>query len=144
MTPAGVCRFCGCSEYDACLVEEFVDVRGCSWIDVGRRVCSVCAPAAKAEGLALRTSRKVGYPMTPSWVRAHHLGFVVGWFTLSPRSRSGRNPFRPRLAHEAWTIGQRWGAEAARVHVVRFGAIPNAPRRAALLAGMPRGRRVRA
>lgn len=137
----GVCRFCGCTERDACLVDDLVDVRGCSWIDQGRRVCSVCAPAAKAEGQSLRGARRVGYLVTPAWVRAHHLGFVVGWFTVSPRSRYGRNPFRPRVVHEAWTIGQRVGAESARVFQIRFGEITNEPRKAALLAGMPRGRR---
>lgn len=140
---AGVCRFCGCTEFDACVVDDIIDVRGCSWIDAGRRVCSVCAPAAKAEGHSLRTLRRAGYAITAAWLRAHHLGFVVGWFGVTPRSRYGRNPFRPRpfIPHEAWDRGQRAGAEARRLYVTTFGEIANDLRRRALIAGMPRGRR---
>src|SRR4051812_6085595 len=115
-TPAGVCRFCFCSEYDACAVDGILDVEGCHWIDVARRTCSACAPAAKAEGASLRGLRHVGYAVTPAWLRAHHLGFVVGWFGVTVRSRYGRNPYRPAAVREAWRLGQRAGAESARVY----------------------------
>lgn len=153
-TPAGVCRFCGCTEHDACVIDvpmylgaPGIDsrmlARGCSWVDVGRRVCSVCAPAAKAQGRSLRTLRRAGYAITPAWLRAHHLGFVVGWFGVSARSRYGRNPFpaRPFIPREAWDSGWRAGAAARRIYAQQFGEITNEPRKAALLANMPRGRR---
>jgi hypothetical protein len=132
---AGVCRFCGCSEFDPCAVEDFFDVVGCSWTDRGRRVCSVCAPASKAEGHALTVLRRVVRPMTPVWRVAFHRGFIVGWFAVSPRSPYGRNPYRPRDPREAWQIGQRHGAEARRQFVLTFGAVQNRPRRFVLTGG---------
>ncbi len=138
---AGVCRFCGCTERDACVVDGLLDVEGCHWIDAGRRTCSACAVAAKAEGGALKGLRQAGYALTPAWLRAYHLGFVVGWFGVTPRSRYGRNPFRTPAPREAWTIGQRIAADAARSYRLHFGELPNEPRRAFLIASMPRGRR---
>jgi hypothetical protein len=100
--PAGVCCFCGCSEYDACRVDVPFEpaTEPCSWTDRTRSVCTVCAPAAKAEAIALRTLAKAGYrserpgikaPL--DFVAAFHQGFVVGWFGISPRSPYSRNPF---------------------------------------------------
>lgn len=137
-TPAGVCRFCGCSELDACIVDDIIDVRGCSWIDASRRICSVCAPAARAEGLQLRTLRVAGYRYAADWVRAFHRGFQVGWFAISARSPYGRNPFFTSRTVEAWQLGHRAG-EAARINYTRTcGAITNAPRTAFLAGGVRR------
>lgn len=143
-TPAGVCRFCGCSEDDACRVDDGFSLEvGCSWTDRTRSVCSVCAPAAKAEALALRTLAKAGYRserpgiQTPlEFVAAFHAGFLVGWFGISPRSPYGRNPWPPmrRWApkHDAWDLGQRRGAEASRIYQSACGPLTNAPRREVL------------
>jgi hypothetical protein len=141
--PAGVCRFCGCSEYDACCVDDGFDLVGCSWTDRTRSVCSVCAPAAKAEAIALRTLAKAGYrserpgikaPL--AFVAAFHQGFVVGWFGISPRSPYSRNPFtKLPIRHpqrEAWDLGHWRGAEASRVYQSACGPLTNAPRKAVL------------
>lgn len=145
-TPAGVCRFCGCSEYDACITPLCKCGFGvpCSWTDRTQSVCSACAPAAKAEAIALRTLAKAGYrserpgvkaPL--EFVAAFHAGFVVGWFGVSPRSKYGRNPFvarRRALNPEqvAWHRGQLAGAEASRGYQRVCGPLVNAPRREVL------------
>src|SRR3954463_4988662 len=128
----GICRFCGCSELDACVVDDVVGFGACYWTDRAQRVCSVCAPAAKAEGQLLRALRRGGWALTPAVVRALHLGFVVGWFDVSPRSAYGRNPFAQPTPVRGWAAGQRAGAEARRVHVRLFGPVTNAPRRPVL------------
>jgi hypothetical protein len=140
-TPAGVCRFCGCSEYDACVVDDLVEVRGCSWADASRRVCSVCRPASLAEGLALRTLRTAGHGIDARWLRAFHHGLIVGWFAVSARSRYGRNPYPvPRaVVREAWTLGQHQGMIARLRYQTAFGSITNAPRRSVLDAARGAG-----
>jgi hypothetical protein len=148
--PAGVCRFCGCSEYDACRVDVPFEpaTEPCSWTDRTRSVCSACAPAAKAEAIALRTLAKVGYRSarpgitTPlGFVASFHHGFLVGWFGISRRSRYSRNPFTrepyPNFhawwsRHVAWDLGRRHGAEASRGYQRVCGPLVNAPRKEVL------------
>lgn len=69
------CRVCGCTEERACDAGEGV---GCSWVDMERRVCSVCALALadaweKREPLATTTEEEIvkvcGW-CAPEWVRA--------------------------------------------------------------------------
>jgi len=150
-TPPAVdrCRFCGCSEFDACAVG--LDVHdtwiGCRWTDRTRTVCSVCAPAAKAETIALRVVvradaalRAPGVRHAAEFVAAFHRGFVVGWFSVSTRSPYGRNPYKVgawSLLVDAWDVGQRSGAEASRSYQRVCGPLTNAPRRAVLR--VPRG-----
>jgi hypothetical protein len=140
-TPAGVCRFCGCSEYDACVVDDGFSHVGCSWIDRTRSVCSACAPAAKAEAIAVRTlaNYRSDHPHLKAaldFVAAFHQGFVVGWFEISPRSKYSRNPWAPMrkwaAKREAWELGQRAGAEASRSYQRICGPLVNAPRREVL------------
>jgi len=139
---AGVCRFCGCSEFDACVVDDVFgfETGGCHWTDRTRSCCSSCAPAAKAEAIALRTLAAAGYrsdhptlKASLDFVAAFHQGFVVGWFGVSPRSPYGRNPWPPmrRWApkREAWQLGQQSGAEASRSYQRVCGPLQNAPRR---------------
>lgn len=131
--PAGVCRFCGCSTV----------LSGKCWTDLTRTVCMLCAPAARAEAIALRTMVKAGYrPDQPSlkasldFVAAFHQGFVVGWFDVSARRPLGRNPWPPMrrwaLKREAWELGHRAGAEASRAYQRVCGPITNAPRKEVL------------
>jgi hypothetical protein len=142
---AGVCRFCGCSEEDACIAPLCHCGFGvpCSWTDRTQSVCSACAPAAKAEAIALKTLVKAGYrserpgikaPL--DFVQAFHQGFVVGWFSISARSAFGRNPWPPMPhwapKHNAWNLGQRRGAEASRVYQSACGPLTNAPRKEVL------------
>jgi hypothetical protein len=142
-TPAGVCRFCGCSEYDACRVDDGFSLEvGCSWTDHTRSVCSACAPAAKAEAIAVRVvshayqSQLLSLPASLDFVAAFHDGFRVGWFGISKRSPASRNPWPPMrkwaLKREAWTLGQRAGAEASRGYQRICGPLTNAPRREVL------------
>lgn len=58
--PAGVCRFCGCTDGDACVVDDGFGPVGCSWIDRDHRVCSACIAVARAELHYLRGSVIVG------------------------------------------------------------------------------------
>lgn len=131
--PAGVCRFCGCSTVPS----------GKCWTDLTRTVCMVCAPAAKAEVVAMRTVAKAGYRSdcprlkdTLDFVATFHQGFVVGWFGISARRPSGRNPWPPMrrwaMKREAWDLGQRSGEEASRAYQRICGPIVNAPRREVL------------
>jgi len=46
--PPGVCTGCGCSELDACVVDEGLGPEGCQWIDRTRRRCTACGPAPAA------------------------------------------------------------------------------------------------
>jgi hypothetical protein len=148
------CRFCGCSEFDACAADNGFEIVGCHWIDRTQTVCSACAPAAKAETLALRTLMRAGYRSTRpgigeglAFVEAFHLGFVVGWFQISKRSPYGRNPFplkystprgrRLSVLNDAWYLGRNHGAEASRSYQRACGPLTNAPRRAVLR--VPRG-----
>lgn len=137
-TPAGVCRFCGCSEYDAC--EE-----GCYWADRTFRLCSTCVPAARAEGKHVRAVRRAGYRIDAAWLRAYHAGFIVGWFAVTPRSPYGRNPHETRVLQSAWAMGQRAGATARHGYTTTIGPVNAVPRRAILVgghAGSARSRRV--
>jgi len=140
---AGVCRFCGCSEYDACEVDDGFGVFSdpCHWTDRTRSCCSACAPAAKAEAIALRTMAAAGYRSdhprlkeSLDFVAAFHRGFVVGWFQISKRSPYGRNPFTLRITREPWELGYQAGAEASRSYQRVCGPLMNAPRKA-ILAG---------
>ena len=131
---AGICRFCGCSEREACVVDDSLEIRGCHWIHRTLTVCSACAPAAKAETAALAAYPAArGIPAQSVLERAYHQGFVVGWFSV--RGRFARNPFggKPEQAY-SWTRGQRDGAEASRVYQRACGPLPNAPRREVLVA----------
>jgi hypothetical protein len=147
---AGVCRFCGCSEYDPCVVDGFFELEGCAWSDRTQTVCSLCAPAAKAERLALKALQHAGYrsaytrlTVTLRFVEAFHVGFVVGWFAISPRSVYGRNPLARQgdPGHEAWQLGHRAGTEASRRYRDVCGPLQNAPRREVLQVGRRRDRR---
>jgi hypothetical protein len=152
-TAAGVCRFCGCSAFDACEVDDGFGCYSdpCAWVDRKRDLCTACAPAAKAEAIALKTLARAGYRSDHStlkasldFVAAFHRGFVVGWFDISRRSPLGRNPFlhadgrvRGREFHqlEAWDLGWRAGADSSRAYVRVCGPIANAPRREILRSG---------
>lgn len=123
----GVCRFCGCSDFSPCPY-------GCAWANPVHTVCSSCAPAAKAEARALQTLARAGYrPL--EFVAAFHLGFIVGWFTISARSPYGRNPYPARtrrVTRRNWDRGQRAGAEASRAYQRVCGPLLHTVRRAVL------------
>jgi hypothetical protein len=137
----GVCRFCGCSEQDACFVDGPCGPEGCAWTDATRSVCTTCAPAAKAEGIIVRRLARAGYRSEEpglggviDFVDAFHRGFVAGWFGVSTRSPYGRNPYRlrssvPSHQRTAWDLGHRQGEEASRQYQQVCGPLPNAPRR---------------
>src|SRR5688500_16373714 len=81
----GVCRFCGCSEFDPCLSSVKTDAGaipiGCAWTDATRKVCTECSPAAKAEALVLEEQASAkGKPITRSRavLAVFHRGFVAG------------------------------------------------------------------
>jgi len=143
----GTCRFCGCTELDACVVNDGFELAGCSWIDLGRTVCSACTAAAKAETVALRTWQAAGFKDTDvQLLEALHVGFVVGWFGVTKQSSFGRNPYRvesrerkaqerDRVLVEAWDRGHLAGAEASRQHRQTCGPLENAPRKDALRVG---------
>ena len=135
---AGRCRFCGCSELDACAFDDGLELVGCHWADRTCTVCSVCAPAAKAEAYALRSVMRAGHrtdqgnglPDNIAFVRAFHAGFVVGWFGVSARSLYRRNPHRIGARATSWDLGHRAGTEASRAYQQICGTLENAPRRA--------------
>lgn len=130
---AGICRFCGCSEFDACVVDGGLGPEGCSWIDPTRTVCSACAAAAKAEAHALRVHPELA--AYPAPLAAYHQGFVVGWFGV--RGRFKRNPYAgadvrsSRIAAKAnwWRLGQMAGEAAVHQHRLSAGPLENTPRR---------------
>lgn len=87
----GVCRYCGCSEFDPC-------ENGCAWADRRQTVCSECTAAHKAASAAIAGG--VAGKFARVWLR----GFVVGWFKVTP----ARNPyFEERKAHGGYTSWSR-------------------------------------
>lgn len=146
MTPrAGVCRFCGCSEFDACtFTVAFVGPMTCSWTDRTESVCSICAPAAKAEARLLRVL-SAGYQYAPASEQAYHRGFVIGWFQL--RGNLRRCPYdRPSGKAYLWDRGLLAGDTAGRQYRGACGPLTNRPRRSVLVSHRRRptrpGRRV--
>jgi hypothetical protein len=144
--PAGVCRFCGCTDVDACVVDDVFGSVGCSWIDRDCRVCSACVAAARAElhvlGAAAGPTVLVGGRRSSawaraSWLRAFHLGFLVGWFAVSPRAAAGRSTYLHRATRrdlEAWRRGQAAGAAARVRYGSTCGPVTNLPRASVLAA----------
>jgi hypothetical protein len=132
----GVCRFCGCSQFDAC-VDSFFG--SCAWlVFTGRRVCTACAPAAKAEALALKVRRN-RRSLSAAWRAAFHRGFIVGWFAVTARSPYGRNPYDSPDGRAAWAMGQRAGDVARHSYTTTFGPIGNRPRRHVFTQGGKNG-----
>jgi hypothetical protein len=113
---AGLCRFCGCSERDACLVDD----EPCTWTDQTLTVCTACAPAAAAEAQLLAARARGGW--RPGLRVAFHRGFVVGWFSVR-----ARNPYVPTVAGRGhvWSAGKYAGQVARQIHVAHYGPIPN-------------------
>ncbi len=138
----GVCRFCGCSPNDACVVNGFFGPEGCAWIDRAETLCSACGPAAKAEAIAILVRQAAGYRDGKDGVQAFHRGFVSGWFIISRDSELGRNPYRergqPALLRDAWDLGRRGGREASRQYIRLCGPLENAPHPGVLIAGRHR------
>jgi hypothetical protein len=141
--PAGVCRFCGCTEVDACVVDDGFGPVGCSWIDRERRVCSACVAAARAElhhlgaGALPVVDRPAAAWARAAWLRAFHLGFVVGWFAVSPRTRAGRSTYlqpTTRRAVAAWQRGHGAGTAARVRYGSTCGPVTNLPRPRVLAA----------
>lgn len=115
---AGVCRFCGCSEFDPCPT-------GCAWRERSRTVCTECTEPEKAERQALRAHPTY----TPTQRGVYHRGFVVGWFRIT--MRAGTVPYLgPQRAGQrrVWLTGQLAGAEARRAYERVCGPIENDPR----------------
>lgn len=57
----GTCRFCGCSEFDACVIRDAVgNTFGCWWMDIEQTVCSMpmCQSAAELAGIAYTEARQ--------------------------------------------------------------------------------------
>lgn len=52
--PRGVCDGCGCSAFDACVVDEGMGPEGCHWIDETQRRCSACGPRRPTRARARR------------------------------------------------------------------------------------------
>jgi hypothetical protein len=141
--PAGICRYCGCTEVDACVVDDGFGPIGCSWIDREQRVCSACVAAARAELHVLGAGALpvVGPPAAAwaraAWLRAFHLGFVVGWFAVSPRTRAGRSTYlqpATRRGVEAWQRGRGAGTAARVRYGSTCGSVTNLPRPRVLAA----------
>jgi hypothetical protein len=139
--PAGVCRFCGCTEHDACVVDDALGRVGCYWIDRTRRICSACVVAARAElhhvaALPAADTSRAAWARRP-WCRGFHLGFLVGWFAVSPRTAAGRSTYlRPPspARRDAWTRGQRAGEAARQAYGRACGQVTTLPRPAVLAA----------
>jgi hypothetical protein len=148
--PVGICRFCGCSEFDACIVDDGLGPIGCHWIDRRQRICSACVAAARAERHHVGALSAVTFgPPTAwvraTWLRAFHLGFLVGWFAVSPRTAAGRSTYlrsAPPRALEAWQRGQRAGEAARQAYGRACGQVTTLPRAAvlAVYAGRQAGR----
>jgi len=154
--PPGVCRFCGCTELDACVEDDLAvgfGPVGCSWIDETQRICSACVAAAHAERRHLAALPVSSFGPPSAWarairLRAFHLGFVVGWYAVSPRTAAGRSTYlRPatRPAVDAWIGGQRAGEAARQAYGRACGHVTTLPRPAILAAyaGRQAARRLR-
>ena len=77
--PTGICKKCGCSEGNACVltitclafggrVLDTVNILGCAWVDPARTRCSACFVALPEGGFAEIEERgvKVLGPVVPS------------------------------------------------------------------------------
>lgn len=141
----GVCRFCGCSQWDAC-------PGGCAWADHTATVCTTCVPAATAWREAYTTLNQAGYPSDHrgsadalAFSDALRHGFIVGWFGISPLSLFGRNPYhRNLIARAAWDLGLRQGTVRSAQHQAACGPLRHAPRRTVLVPDPRRDRVVQA
>lgn len=97
MLRPGVCRFCGCSDFNPC-------PSGCGWSDGGQMVCTECVPIAKAFGRL--SSRGMSLDRM---ARAFARGFFVG----ADDERgidAGRNPYatykgKPGERGRVWNLG---------------------------------------
>ncbi|HEV8474621.1 MAG TPA: hypothetical protein VGR82_17720 [Methylomirabilota bacterium] len=102
MLKRGTCRWCKCTDVDAC-------PGGCAWVDSACTLCSACEPinvAWKDE----KTSRGGARP--PNMRRAFFTGFLVGARDARDES-NGLNPYSKGAVQWGWwRRGQEAGAGA--------------------------------